>query len=169
MNASLAIAAGMELGISLDEAAIGLEKAELTEKRLNITGKNGVKIIDDTYNASPDSMRAALDVLTTVKGMRKVAVLSDMLELGEDSKRFHEEIGAYTAEKNIDILITAGEMAAHIAEKASETMGCDKVICYSGRGKLEADIRKLIIPGDVVLVKGSRGMGMENIVRKLLE
>ena len=169
VNASLAIAAASDFGISLEEAANGLAKAELMEDRLKIKGKSGIKVIDDTYNASPDSMRAAIDVLINSKGLRKVAVLGDMLGLGESGKRCHEEIGEYVGKKDIALLITAGELAGHIADKAKETMGADKVVCYGSRAKLEQDIMKFVFPGDVVLVKGSRAMAMENIVRKILE
>jgi len=168
-NASLAIAAAMDMGISMDEAAEGLKKVQLTEKRLNIQGKDGIKVIDDTYNASPDSMKAALGVLVATKGMRKVAILGDMLELGEQSYLYHEQIGECAAQNNIDLLITVGDAAKHIHEKASSLMGENKTIYYASRKKLESDIKKLITPGDVILVKGSRGMAMENVVKKIFE
>ena len=169
VNASLAIAAATDMGISMEEAAEGLQKIELTEKRLNIKGKDGLKVIDDTYNASPDSMRAAIDVLVATKGMRKVAVLGDMLGLGDDSEKYHEQIGEYVIQKNIDLLIATGELAKNIYEKAREVMGDEKAIYYRNRVKLASDIKKIVTPGDVILVKGSRAMAMENIVRKILE
>jgi len=169
VNAALAIAAAAELGISMEEAREGLKKVELTEKRLSIRGKNGIKVIDDTYNASPDSMRAAIDVLLSTKGMRKVAVLGDMLGLGENSGGYHEQIGEYIAGKDIGLLIAVGERAKDIAGKAADMMGDGKVICYASRSSLEQDIKALVSPGDVILVKGSRAMALENIVNKILE
>jgi len=169
VNASLAIAAAIDMGISMEEAARGLLKVELTEKRLNMKGKDGLKVIDDTYNASPDSMRAAIDVLISTKGMRKVAVLADMLGLGDDRVQYHEQVGEYAAQKNIDLLIATGELSKHLYEKAREVMGDDKTMYYSTRGKLESDIKNIVTPGDVILVKGSRAMAMENIVKKILE
>ena len=169
INASLAIAAAIDMGISMEEAAAGLQKIELTEKRLNITGKGGIKVIDDTYNASPDSVRAAIDVLLATKGIRKVAVLGDMMGLGDGSEQYHGQIGDYVRQKNIDLLITMGEFSKHIHEKAKEVMGENRVIHYTNRGKLESDIKNIVTSGDVVLVKGSRAMEMENIVRKILE
>lgn len=169
MNAALAIAAAADLGISMDEAETGLRKAVLTEKRLNIRGKNGIKVIDDTYNASPDSMRAAIGVLMSTKGIRKVAVLADMLGLGEDSRIYHEQIGDYVAQSDIDLLILTGELSRHIAEKARDKMGDDRVIHYSSRKKLEKEINSIVTSGDVVLVKGSRAMAMDSVVRKILE
>ena len=93
VNATLAIAACAELDISVPEAIEGLRKTELTAKRLNIKGKNGIKVIDDTYNACPESVRSAINTLMATKGLRKVAVLGDMFELGSDSRIFHEEVG----------------------------------------------------------------------------
>ena len=169
MNASLAIAAAGGVGISMDEAERGLAKAVLSENRLNIREKNGIKVINDTYNASPDSMRAAIGVLLSVSGARKIAVLADMLGLGGESKFYHEQIGEFIAASNIDILISTGKMAKCIAEKAKETMGEDRVVHFDGREQLEAKIRDIASPGDVILVKGSRAMGMESVAGKLLE
>ncbi|MCL1982780.1 MAG: UDP-N-acetylmuramoyl-tripeptide--D-alanyl-D-alanine ligase [Clostridiales bacterium] len=169
VNASLAIAAAMDLGISMEEAARGLANAVLTEKRLSIKGRDGIKVIDDTYNASPDSMRAALDVLAATKGMRKVAVLGDMFGLGDMSCSCHEQIGEYVGQKGVDLLVLTGEFSKHTAEKANETMGSGAVLHYSSRDGLEAEIKTLVRPGDVVLVKGSRAMAMESVVRKILE
>ncbi|QHI73045.1 UDP-N-acetylmuramoyl-tripeptide--D-alanyl-D-alanine ligase [Aminipila terrae] len=110
INGTLAVAAAMELGITMEEAARGLKKMELTDKRLSIKGKNGVKVIDDTYNASPDSMKAGLDVLMSTKGLRKIAILADMLEMGKESPRYHGEVGEYAASQKVDLLIAVGIM-----------------------------------------------------------
>ena len=169
INASLAVSAAAGMGISFEEAGRGLLKAEITGERLCIKEKNGVKVIDDTYNASPDSMRAAIDVLIDLKGKRKVAVLGDMLGLGKDSAYYHELVGEYAAKKNIDLLITAGCLAGHISDKAGETMGKDRVMHYESRSILDEEIRNIIAPGDVILVKGSRATRMENIVNRILE
>jgi UDP-N-acetylmuramoyl-tripeptide--D-alanyl-D-alanine ligase len=159
-NGALAVAAAVSSGITMEEAARGLEKLEITDKRLNIKGKNGMKIIDDTYNASPDSMKAAIDVLTATKGFRKIAVLADMFELGENSDAFHEEVGRYAAESGIDILIAVGDQARHMAEAAKEILGDEKVYYYETKELLMGDIGSMISSGDVVLLKGSRGMAM---------
>ena len=168
-NAALAIAAAVDMGITMEEAARGLLKVELSKNRLNITGKNGIKVINDTYNASVDSMKAGVDVLVSTKGIRKVAIFGDMFDLGADSAKFHEQVGEYVASQNIDLVITTGEMARHIYEKAKELLGEDRAIYYESREKLESEIRKIIVCGDVVLVKGSRGMKMESVVHKILE
>jgi UDP-N-acetylmuramoyl-tripeptide--D-alanyl-D-alanine ligase len=92
-----------------------------------------------------------------------------MLGLGDDSKYHHEEIGEYAAEKGVDLLVTTGVSAKYMADKAMEKMGSDRVIYYSNSKSLESDINKLAAPGDVILVKGSRMMAMENIVKKILQ
>jgi UDP-N-acetylmuramoyl-tripeptide--D-alanyl-D-alanine ligase len=167
-NAALAIAAAADMGITIEEAARGLLKIELSENRLNITGKHGIKVINDTYNASVDSMKAGVDVLVATKGIRKVAIFGDMFDLGDDSAEFHKQVGEYVASQKIDLVIVTGEMSKHIYEKAKELLGDEKTIYYDSREKLEAEIKKIIMCGDVVLVKGSRGMAMENVVKKIL-
>lgn len=169
VNATLAIAACEDLGISIPEAIEGLRRTELTAKRLNIKGKDGIKVIDDTYNACPDSMRSALNTLTATKGLRKVAILGDMFELGPDSKLFHQEVGRYAAEKKIDFLITIGKDAAFIAKGALTGLGSQQVRHFEKKEDFLAEIEDYILPGDVVLVKASRGMEMESIVKKIFE
>lgn len=168
-NGALAVAAGVCLGVSMKEAAKGLLKLEITDKRLNIKGKNGMKIIDDTYNASPDSMKAAIDVLNATKGFRKIAILADMFELGENSDAFHYEVGRYAAESSVDILIAVGTQAKHIAKGAGEILGENKVHYYETKELLIKDIGSMISSGDVILLKGSRGMAMDQVVKKIME
>jgi UDP-N-acetylmuramoyl-tripeptide--D-alanyl-D-alanine ligase len=168
-NAALAIAAGISCGISMEEAAAGLLKLEITDKRLSIKGKNGMKIIDDTYNASPDSMRAAIDVLIATKGFRKIAILADMFEVGNNSVDFHRAVGQYAADSGLDLLIAVGELAEHIAEGAKEKLGADKIHYYKTKELLLKDIGSMISSGDVILVKGSRGMAMDQVVKKIME
>ncbi|MDD4565966.1 MAG: UDP-N-acetylmuramoyl-tripeptide--D-alanyl-D-alanine ligase [Eubacteriales bacterium] len=168
-NAALAIAAGISCGISREEAAAGLLKLEITDKRLSIKGKNGMKIIDDTYNASPDSMRAAIDVLTATKGFRKIAILADMFELGDKSVEFHREVGQYAADSGLDLLIAVGELAEHIAKGAKGKLDNDKIHYYKTKEMLIKDIGGMISSGDVILLKGSRGMAMDKVVKKIME
>jgi UDP-N-acetylmuramoyl-tripeptide--D-alanyl-D-alanine ligase len=168
INGTLAVAAAMELGISMEDAAKGLAKMELTDKRLNIKGKNGIKVIDDTYNASPDSMRAGIDVLMATRGMRKVAILADMLEMGKDSPLYHRQVGEYAAEQKVDLLIAVGKEAKYIAA-AAESLGEERVCYYSSKEKLMSEIGTIMHPGDIILVKGSRGMAMDQVVKKIME
>ncbi|HML37351.1 MAG TPA: UDP-N-acetylmuramoyl-tripeptide--D-alanyl-D-alanine ligase [Bacillota bacterium] len=168
-NGALAVAAAVSCGITMAEAAKGLLKLEMTDKRLSIKGKNGMKIIDDTYNASPDSMRAAIDVLNATKGFRKIAILADMFELGENSGDFHAEVGRYAAESGIDLFVAVGEQARHMAEAAAEILGGKKVRYYETKELLINDIGSMISTGDVILLKGSRGMAMDQVVKKIME
>ncbi len=167
-NGALAVAAGMQLGITMEEAARGLEKAVLTDKRLTVRGKNGIKVIDDTYNASPDSMKAAIDVLMHTKGIRSVAVLGDMLELGENSRRQHSLVGHCAAQKGVDLLIAVGREARFIAEGAKEE-GLEHVLAFPDKEAFLQTMDSILEKGDVILVKGSRGMKMEKIVKKIME
>ena len=169
INAALAIAAALALGMRLSETEAGLRKVVLTEKRMSVKGKDGLKIIDDTYNASPESMRAAIDELMAIKGMRKVAILGDMLELGGEAKMYHEEIGAYVAFRGVDRLIAIGNLSEEMAKAASRRMAAEQVCHFKNKENFLPELKKLIEPGDVILVKGSRGLAMEQIVKKIME
>ncbi|MCI9475145.1 MAG: UDP-N-acetylmuramoyl-tripeptide--D-alanyl-D-alanine ligase [Emergencia sp.] len=169
LNASLAVAACRKLGVSIEEAARGLVAMELTGKRLSIREAGGIKVIDDTYNAAPDSMKSALNTLVSAKGNRKIAILGGMNELGENSAVYHQEIGAYAAEKNIDLLIAVGEKAGDIALGANHAGMDTKVYFYNTKNQFYEEAMGLFKPGDTVLVKGSRAMGMEEIVDKILK
>jgi len=168
-NGALAVAAAVSCGITMEEAARGLLKLEITDKRLSIKGKSGMKIIDDTYNASPDSMKAAIDVLTATKGFRKIAILADMFELGDDSAACHTEVGRYAAESAVDLLIAVGTQAKNIADAAEAILGENKVHYYKTKELLINDIGSMISSGDVILLKGSRGMAMDQVVKKIME
>ncbi|MDR2133426.1 MAG: UDP-N-acetylmuramoyl-tripeptide--D-alanyl-D-alanine ligase [Clostridiales Family XIII bacterium] len=165
-NAALAVAAASCVGISMEEAAKRLNKFNLSSK---LTGKNGMKVIDDTYNANPDSMRAALDMLETVRGIRKVAVLGDMNELGERSVEYHRQIGAYAAKKGVNLIIAVGEKAAGIAEGAREAKPALDVLHFETKDDAWGEMKGILTAGDVILVKGSRGMAMETLVKRILE
>ena len=164
-NAALAVAAAMELGITMEEAAQGLSKLSDADKRLHITEKNGIKVIDDTYNASPDSMRAAIDVLSGLKGKRRIAILGDMYELGDKEKEYHFQIGEYASQAGIHVVISVGKNAGYIAEGARK--GGTRAVHFETKDLLLVVLAQWIREGDVVLVKGSRGMAMEKIVAQL--
>ena len=119
-NSLCAIAVGSIFNIPLEDIAKGILNFELTEKRMDITTKNNITIISDYYNANYDSMKAALNYLGKVQGKRKIAVLGDMLELGNYSKELHQKVGEEVVKNKIDILITVGEEAKQIAKTAEE-------------------------------------------------
>jgi UDP-N-acetylmuramoyl-tripeptide--D-alanyl-D-alanine ligase len=121
------------------------------------TTEAGVTVIDDCYNANPMSMRAALDDLAGHEG-RRVAVLGDMLELGPDERRFHEEVGAHAATRGVDVLVTVGPRAAAMAGSFSGE--AHAALDAAGAAAL---VPGLLRPGDAVLVKASRGVGLEAV------
>lgn len=164
LNGAIALAVGNELGVSIEDGARGLAKAELTGSRLRkIKGKiNGqpVTVIDDTYNANPASMMSALDVLAMSKADRKVAVLGDMFELGDETEMLHHRVGEYARELGIDQIIAIGDLAKNISDGALGTHFPDKEAFLNV-------IDDYIRPNDMVLIKASRGMHMEEIVGRL--
>lgn len=164
-NAALAVALAMELGMTMKEAATGLAKLAYTDKRLHIVENQGIKIIDDTYNASPDSMRAAIDVLISVQGSRKLAILGDMFELGSQEGEYHYQVGEYASLTGVDVVISVGKNAKEIDRGARA--GGTKAIHFETKELLIGVLAQWIRPGDVVLVKGSRGMAMDEIVKQL--
>ena len=169
LNAALAVACGMELGITMEEAANGLSKIVLTEKRLNTINKDGIKVIDDSYNASPDSMRAAIDVLVSRKGLRKVAILGDMFELGSSSPEYHMEIGEYAAKAGVDLVVTIGDLSYNTMLGAKMILSPEQTIHFNNREEFIDKMRDIIRVGDVVLVKGSRAMKMDEITKEILK
>jgi len=148
----------------------GLAGVKITSGRLQLLASPaGWKIIDDSYNANPDSVRAALEVLRDLGGANSVAVLGDMLELGPAAPEAHREIGRFAARARIGALVTLGELGAEIAAGAAEA-GLPAVACRSHAEALEA-VKRALPPagaGWYILVKGSRGMRMETIVQGLM-
>lgn len=170
LNALAAIAVGLELGFSADEIGRGLRAAVISGMRQEIINTGNITIINDTYNANPDSVKAALQTLQEISAGRKtVAVLGGMMELGEREAAGHRVVGAAAAVVGVDRLVTVGSTAANIAVGAKAS-GMPEIRIYPCADKLEAGktLNKIIQPGDVILVKGSRSMGMEQIVEQLI-
>lgn len=166
-NGALAVAAALLFDVSMEQAALGLARFFSSDKRLNIISGNGIKIIDDTYNASPDSMKAALEVLSSAAGIRKIAILGDMFELGDEEEEFHRSIGEYASQKGINVLLSVGKNAKQISLGAQG--GKAKTFHFENKDMLIAALPQWIIEGDTILVKGSRGMEMDEIVKYLKE
>lgn len=168
LNAAAAVAVGLALGVPLERLRDGLEMARTSAMRLEAFSVGGITVINDAYNASPASMRAALGVLRDLAGGRKIAVLGNMLELGPLAREWHRDIGAAVVEANCDYLITVGDLAAYIAEGARAAgMRADAVTVCRSNGEAVAVLSDVLRPGDTLLVKGSRGMQMEEIVAAL--
>lgn len=170
-NAICAATVGNLLGLSIKQIQKGIETFELTKKRMDITElKNGVTIINDSYNASFESMQASLKYLGSLKSDRKIAVLGDMFELGEYSKDLHKKVGKEVAENNIDILICSGENAKYIVEEAKENDIEEKNIYYfKDKSQIEEFIRQNWKRGDSILFKASNGMKFFEIAENLLK
>jgi UDP-N-acetylmuramoyl-tripeptide--D-alanyl-D-alanine ligase len=166
-NALLAVAAGLVHGLSLEECAEGLRDLQLTKGRLEQKLIGGIQIIDDTYNANPDSMSAALRTISNMPTeKRRVAVLGRMGELGTQAEAGHRQVGKAAAEFQIDFLITVGDEAAWIADEA-EANGLSHVQKCGNTEEAAQVLRSYATEGDLVLVKGSRSARMERIVEGL--
>jgi UDP-N-acetylmuramoyl-tripeptide--D-alanyl-D-alanine ligase len=167
-HAAAAAAVGLALGVALDEAAAALALAGPVKARLVWREAGGVRVLDDTYNANPASMRAALDTLRDAPGPgRRFAILGDMLELGAHSEAAHRELGGWAAALPLAGLVAVGP-AMRVAAEAARTAGCPEVAVVSEPEAAVAHLAPHLTPGDRVLVKGSRGMRMERAVEALL-
>ena len=152
-NALAAIAVAKIMRLKKSSIKKGLESVMLSSKRMEIINRDdGIKIINDTYNANPQSMTAALKVLASLEG-RKIAVLGDMLELGKKSSSAHKRIGKLAKELGVDILISVGKLSKEM--KANFHFSTNKLAVQK--------LKKLVKGGDRVLIKGSRGMKMEEV------
>lgn len=162
LNALLAVAVARNLKVSYEEMEKGLKNFEATSMRLEFIKAEGFTIINDCYNASPDSMKSSLDVLKNYTGGRKVAILGTMNELGEKAKEAHEVVGSYATDK-ADVLITTGDYKDCYMNgyKGKE------LIIFNTKEELIESIKTLIEKDDVVLVKASRGIKFEEIVNEL--
>lgn len=166
-NGLAAIALGMELGMTFNRISSGFNNFNASPMRLYIEKFGDYLVVNDAYNASPMSMEAAIDTMVEVAEGRKVAVLGDMLELGSIAVAAHENIGKKLAQCHIDIVVTVGELAANIASKAS-ACGIGHVVACSNHEQAQAELKQVLQPGDTILIKGSRGMRMENIIKMFL-
>jgi UDP-N-acetylmuramoyl-tripeptide--D-alanyl-D-alanine ligase len=158
-NALAALAAARALGAE-PHGPLEVAVSAMRGDRIELPGP--ILIIDDCYNANPMSMRAALDDLAASAFGRRLAVLGDMLELGPEEGRFHAEIGAYAAQCGVDVLVTVGPLAAQMGEAFGGELHA--VADAAGAATLA---RELLRPGDTVLVKGSRGVGLEVVAQRL--
>ena len=170
LNALCALTVGTLLEIPNDKLVYGIENFELTQKRMDICNlKNDIKIINDAYNASFESMQASLHVLSEYKERRKIAVLGDMFELGEFAKELHKKVGEEVANNKIDILIANGENAKYIVETAKEKLNNENIYYLNTKEEIEQMLQKISEPGDVILFKASNGMQFYKIAERMIE
>jgi UDP-N-acetylmuramoyl-tripeptide--D-alanyl-D-alanine ligase len=163
-NALLATAAGRAFGVLLEECAIGLATAPLSKARLQIKEINGVQFLDDSYNANPDSMKAALRTLVELSTEgKRIAVLGEMRELGAESQRGHQEVGEAAAELGVDHLIGIGEMG-EVISNAAKRGGLEKSSAVGSTSEAAELLSETAEPGDLVLIKGSRLARTEEVI-----
>lgn len=169
LDALAALAVAWRLGVSLDKAAAALSEYRPLAMRQQIRHINGVTVIDDSYNSSPDALISSLNVLSGFKSGRRVAVLADMLELGDFSRKAHFDAGVRTAELGIDILFTVGEQSKEIASGALSVRPGMDCRAYDGNRQAAKDLKTLLKAGDTVLIKGSRSMHTDEIVNEIIK
>ncbi len=170
-NSLAAYSVGVLLGMTDEQIRRGLKSFVGADMRQNVYDVNGITVIDDCYNASPESMRAAIDVLVSMaakKGTHSAALLGDMLELGEYSRLMHDQLGQYAAQMQVQKLFCYGSMADIIAEAAiKKGVRAENVfVCLDKRDAqgMASMILETLTPGDVLLVKASRGIQAERVI-----
>ena len=166
-NALAAIACGVHYNIGPNKIIEGIENFSLTAMRMSVEKAGTLTIINDCYNSSPDSVKAALKVLST-QNTRKVAILGDILEMGDFAKDAHYEIGNAVGESKVDVLLTAGNNAQFIAE-AARNNGVPEGMSFNTTEELVLNVSKFIKDGDTILIKASRGMHFEKVVERITE
>lgn len=168
LDALAGVAVAERLGVPLDMAAAALMDYRPLAMRQQIYHVSEITVIDDSYNSSPDATKSSMSVLSMFQAGRRVAVLADMLELGDYSQQAHFEVGVCAAENGVDILLTVGPEAKAVAEGARSVRPEIHCGVFDNNQQAVAELKSILSPGDTVLVKGSRGMHTDEIVHALL-
>ncbi|WP_103981578.1 UDP-N-acetylmuramoyl-tripeptide--D-alanyl-D-alanine ligase [Helcococcus massiliensis] len=167
-NASVAIAVAEEMGIEEDKIKHALLENEASSMRTELMNMNGFDILNDSYKSNPQSLLTALDTLSILDGYRnKIAILGDMLELGENEEELHRNIGRQIDPNNLDYLLLFGPLSKYIYEEAVKVMSKNRVFYFDNKDKLVDKAKYIIKRGDIVLVKASRSMHLEEIIESL--
>ena len=170
LNSLCATTVGIALNIDINKIITGIKNVELTKKRMDIKETNGIKVINDAYNASPEAMKASLDYLSSFKNNRKIAVLGDMFELGEYAEKLHRLVGEEVYKNNIDILVCAGGNAKLIADEALKNgMKKENIHYFEEKDKILKVLKNVVKPGDVVLFKASNGMKFYELADRFID
>ena len=167
-NALAAIAVGLQFRVPKAEIAKALANFRSTNMRMEIKNANGFKIVSDCYNANPSSTKMALQTIGNMKVSRRIAILGDMLELGAQTDALHQEMGAMVPEMNFDMLLTVGEKAK-LYVKGAKSKGMKAAHHFASVQELIDTLTEIVAEGDVLLIKGSRGMHMEQVVDAMLK
>lgn len=162
-NFLAASAVGLELGLTAKDIIHAVRRLKIPDKRMSISVFKKFTILNDTYNANPDSMKSAINILSMYRNRRrKIAVLGDMFELGEQSKKLHESLADYIVTQNISEILTTGKMMKHLTGKLKKLGAFSEY--FESKELLKKYLKKVNLHNSVILVKGSRGMKMEEIV-----
>ena len=161
-NSLCAIAVGRTLNIEMEKIIDGIKLYRTTEKRNEIIEKNNLKIINDYYNASYDSMKASLETLSKLQSERKVAILGDMLELGNFSEELHRKVGKEVVKNKIDVLITVGDLSKTIFDEAKK-LGVNEAYHFKSNKDCLTQIDNIVKKGDAILIKASNRMNFGEI------
>ena len=163
-NALCAYGIGDLLGVEKEKIIKGIAEFELTSKRMDIVNiKDNIKVLNDSYNASFDSMKAGLQVINKMTASRKIAVLGDMLELGKYSIELHRKVGDEVIKNNIDILITVGNLSKEIAKRTKE-LGMNNIFEFQDIENASQFIKENMKNGDLILLKASNSMNFSKIL-----
>lgn len=165
LNSLCALAIGRIFEVEIDEIILGIGNFELSKKRLQIESYKNMTIINDCYNANLDSMKSAIDYLSSLKETRKIAILGDMLELGEYREKLHRELGQYVSDK-VDILITVGEGSKYICEEALNN-DLKEVYAFDKNSDAINKIKEIMQEKDTLLIKSSLGMNFTEIYNEI--
>lgn len=169
-NALMASAIAMHLDITIDHIVTTLQNFEPVNQRMQVYEENNVLIVNDAYNANPDSTRAAIDYLANLRNKRgkKILALGDMLEMGHFGEQEHLTVGKYVNGKPIDFVFLFGPLSTRIKEGILQTNSFKgEIYWYETHEEIADHLKKILAPNDVLLVKGSRGMKMENVLNNL--
>ena len=163
LNATAALAVSRHLGLAADEIAAALASYQPEDMRLKVSRHGSITVINDSYNANPASMTGAIDVLVSSSGRRRVLVVGDMLELGDEAAAWHERIGGHAGRSGVDLVVAVGLYADTVADAAGAANPAIEARTYADAESAGADLAAWLRAGDVLLVKGSRAVGMERV------
>ena len=170
LNSLCATTVGIALNIDINKIINGIKNVELTKKRMDIKEINGIKVINDAYNASPEAMKASLNYLSSFKNNRKIAVLGDMFELGEYAEKLHRLVGEEVYKNNIDILVCAGKNAKLIANEALKNgMKKENIYYFEDKDEILGVLNNIVKTGDIVLFKASNGMRFYELADRFID
>jgi UDP-N-acetylmuramoyl-tripeptide--D-alanyl-D-alanine ligase len=167
-NALAAIACANIFKMKISDIKTALEEFSFPKMRFNFNRVGDFYLIDDTYNSNPLSLSRAIEVLSRFKCGRRILVCGDMLELGKTSKRLHIDLGKKIGKNGIDILVTVGKLSRWIAKGAEmANLSKNRILSFDSSDQVANTLAKMLYPGDVILVKGSRAVLMEKVVEDI--